>query len=211
MKGNDFRLNRKIDVIYLLIMVVILALVVSVATVHAAPIVYNNDTTLIREFGADSLKYGRVANLTSSAYNTIVVQADDTVIAGFDVDSIKFDFGYRIGWQVPNSNVRTDTTWSPLIRVGTFSTVAADTAGKWVNETVFDTDSSTGEPAVIIGLMDTLNVLGYAVTASRFTNVTQGHFIQPWIKGLTGNRTSDGFVKVRTQLIQLNYLPTRAQ
>lgn len=184
--------------------------------VAAQPVsVYTNDTTIIHDFRADSMKYGNTVSLTSSSANALVVLADDTANAGFATDSIKFDFGVQYGVVVVDSTVgrnKKDTLYGPHIRGGTMSTLAADTAGKWVDWSLtFSTDSTTGEPPVIMGVMDSSNVNGMVGTIQRFTSVYPAHMVRPWFKALTGCRTADGFIKLRCQVLQLTYLPVRQQ
>lgn len=190
-------------------------LLIAAISILAAPgSVYNNteDTSLVASFNADSLKYGNVASLSSASGCNLIVGADDTTSAGFVSDSLKFYYGVQFGSVVVNSNVKRDTAWSPLLRVGTFSTLPADTANKWLNSgNQFVIDTTTGEFSYSAdGVMDSSNVTGYIYLQHRFSVSYPCEFARPWVQGLSGNLTGE-LVKVRLQLKQLNYLPTRQQ
>ena len=176
----------------------------------SAPLVINNDTTLFWSFKADSLKYGNVAEMTSASFNTICIGANDTNSSVYATDSIKFDYGVQFGSIVVNSLVKNDTAWSTFFYLGRFSTIPSDTAGKWVTPTNWITVDSTGSTGNRSGVMDSSSVTGYAYTSAPFDQPYSCEFVRPWIKGVSGNRVG-GWVKVRTQLKQLKYLPTRAQ
>lgn len=188
----------------------LLVLIISAWCVISQPLsIYNNDTTHYHSFNADSFAFGNITYLTSSSANMFVVLADDTSSSGYSGDSIKLDFGIRYGTVTVKSNNRKDTTFGPLIRVGTMSTLAADTAGKWTDVSLmFSTDSTTGEPPLIQGVMDSVNVTGYACLKQRFVTIKPDHLVQPWVKGLTGNITGS-YLRLLTQITQLEWLPVK--
>ena len=84
-----------------------------------------------------------------------MVLFDDTNVAGYAKDTVKFRYGYRRGFVVVNSIGRADTTWRNLVLLDTVSTLPADTAGKWISKfTVQGTDTATGYEFWKKGLMD---------------------------------------------------------
>jgi hypothetical protein len=170
----------------------------------------SKDTSLIWSFKADSLKFGRVIPLSGSSIFELCVSADDTNAAGYKSDSIKFDAGIRYGVQEVNSSTSTDTAWGPLIKIGRFSTLAADTAGKWISSAIMLSSDSIGTPVATWGYMDSTNVAGYAVTRGQVVVYGAANIVQTWVKGVTGNRVG-GWIKVRTQIKQPIYLPVRNQ
>jgi hypothetical protein len=186
----------------------------AVFAICAAPLFNTGwqDTCTIADFKADSLKFGTVIAATGSYCNTMVILANDTSSAAYKTDSIKFKFGYRLGYQVINASGKLDTSWGYKVTVGQLSTLPADTAGKWINVDVFTTtDSTTGQELPLIGMMDTLKVTGFLSTKAAFTAYPKtASYIQPWIKGIAGNKVT-GWVKVRTQIIQNLFVPVRGQ
>lgn len=169
------------------------------------------DTTTYTSFKADSLKFGNIVNLTSSSANALVCMVNDTNVAGYAADTAKLIFGYRLGRIVINASGKKDTSWDYKVRAGSFSTLPADTAGKWTTKALYTSvDSTTGDEIPLVGVMDTVHTTGFAVTCAKVNPCCGAALMQPWIMGLSGNRTN-GWIKVRTQFTQLKYLPTRQQ
>ena len=187
----------------------------AVFAICAAPLFNTGwqDTCTYLNFKADSLKLGTVVSETGAYCNTLVVMASDTNVAGYKNAVIKFKYGYRLGYQVINASGKLDTSWGYKVTVGQISTLAADTAGKWISHDIFTTtDSTTGQELPLIGMMDTIMVTGFLATKAGFTPFPKvASYIQPWIKGVTGNRTSGAFIKVRTQVVQTQFIPVRGQ
>ena len=170
------------------------------------------DTNTYVNFRADSLKLGAVVNLNGGYCNTLIIEANDTSTAGYAADSIKFKFGYRLGYSVINASGKLDTSWGYKVTVGQISTIPADTAGKWISHAIFTTtDSTTGQEIPLIGMMDTMLVAGFLTTEAAFTSFPKtAQYVQPWVMGLAGNKLGS-FVKVRSQIMQAQWVPVRGQ
>jgi hypothetical protein len=139
------------------------------------------DTSGISTFKADSLKFSRVYNLTDFENRVGIIQINDTTSAGYKVDSVKAETGYRLGLIVLNGNGALDTTWGELRAKDTInlldSTKAIANANRY---------SDTGS---VLGLYDTLNVTGFACQRIQFpSGIDWSVCIQFYIKGLTGNK-----------------------
>jgi hypothetical protein len=109
------------------------------------------DTSTILTWKADSLKYGNVTWLGENENKALLCMFNDTnkvggAYLGFNQDTIKGRYGYQRGLIVINANGKQDTSWRSLVVLDSFSTLPADTAGKWVSKaTATLSDPATGQ------------------------------------------------------------------
>jgi hypothetical protein len=170
----------------------------------------NQNISVINNFNADSLKFGDVIDFSANENKVAMVLFNDTNIAGYAKDTVKFRYGYRRGFVVVNSLGRADTTWRNLVLLDSVSTLPADTAGKWISKfTVQGTDTATGYEFWKKGLMDSSWVTGYVTATTPFTPAWAS-LAQLWIQGLSGNRTN-AWIKVKLQWIERKFINVRQQ
>jgi hypothetical protein len=186
--------------------------VACVFPVHAQP--GNNtgwqDTCTILNWKADSLKYGTAITAGTNLNKAMICMFSDTNQLGLVIDTVKGRYGYQRGFIVVNAVGKIDTTWCPLVVVDSFSTLPADTAGKWISKaTMKTTDSASCKELWSSRMMDSLYVTGFVVCAAPVTPL-HAPILRAWVQGLSGNRTN-AWVKVRLQWQELKYIPVRQQ
>jgi hypothetical protein len=167
-----------------------------------APAEYNSTSiqniTTTTKFNADSIRFSDVIEWSANENKCLLILFNDTNNAGFKLDTVKFVYGYQRGFTTVNASGKLDSTWRELVATDTVSTLPADTAGKWIsNSVIFGTDKATGYQEVTKGLMDTVGVSGYAVASSYFAPAWSG-LARAWVKGLTGNMAT-GWIKLKIQ------------
>jgi hypothetical protein len=168
------------------------------------------DTSTILNWKADSLKYGNVTWLGENENKALLCMFKDTNHVGYAADTVKGRYGYQRGLIVINASGKQDTTWRSLVVLDSFSTLPADTAGKWVsNATATVTDPTTGQETWVSKMLDTSYVTGFAVASAPFSPA-YAPLVRPWVQGLTGNRTN-GWIKVRLQFQERRYTSVRNQ
>jgi hypothetical protein len=190
----------------------IIALLIAVSALMAQSGNYTGwqDTSTILNWKADSLKYGNVTWLGENENKALLCMFNDTNSAAYATDSAKGRYGYQRGFIVINASGKQDTSWRSLVCVDTFSTQAADTAGKWISKSkVTLTDPTTGQETWVSKLMDSSSVTGFAVATAPFSPA-YAPLVRPWVQGLTGNRIG-GWVKVRLQFQERRYTSVRNQ
>jgi hypothetical protein len=168
------------------------------------------DITTTLNFRADSIRYSDVIQWSANENKSLMVLFNDTNAPGAGVDTVKFHYGYQRGFTTINSNGKLDTTWRNLVALDTVSTLPADTAGKWINNTnIVGTDKTTGYESVTKGLMDTSYVTGYTVVESSFSPKWSG-LARGWVKGLTGNSTL-GWIKLKLHWAERPFMNVRTK
>ena len=169
------------------------------------------DTCTIMNWRADSLKYGTAITAGANLNKALLCMFDDTANAGYKLDTVKGRYGYQRGFIVVNGSGTVDTTWRSLVVVDSFSTLPADTAGKWVSKSTATTmDPSTGQENWVSKMMDSSYVTGFVVCSAPITP-WYAPVLRAWVQGLSGNRAATSWIKVRLQWQELKYTPVRQQ
>lgn len=138
------------------------------------------DTTILKSFKADSLKYGKTRLLGTYANMRVDVWANDTSSAGYASDSIAFMWGVQVGHPFKNSSGTLCTLWSKQ---------------KLLVDTFMLSSGIVTDTFVVQGLNGTYNMLRNVIDTSRtdFMRQTDGVipewdvFVRTWYKGIAGN------------------------
>ena len=147
-----------------------------------------NDTAIIADFKADSLKYTKSFPLSAFENSRVVFMVNDTSAAGFGDDSIKIQWGYQtfsLCWDsntveiLNNSRTSLDTCFDIRIELDSALT---DSIGAQTIGVVDSTGVITRNPMQ----MDSVNVTGLAVTSKWFVPEWDTH-IRFWAQGIAGN------------------------
>ncbi len=141
------------------------------------------DTSIVYNFGADSLKFSKTFNISNAENKTLYIMCNDTSNAGFANDTISFEWGYQIG-SLRRVGSLWDTVWSINVVVDTCdldsvynpSTYAAD---RWLTGT-------DGTITAVYGIVDTSSLTGYVY---QWHDITPpwGHYLRMYFKGLSSN------------------------
>lgn len=147
-----------------------------------------NDTAIIADFKADSLKFTKSFPLSAFENSRVIFMVNDTSSAGFGSDSIKIQWGYQtfsLCWdsntveQQNNSRTSLDTCFDIRIEL---DSALSDSIGAYNIGTVDSTGVITRSPMQ----MDSLNVTGLAIASKWFVPEWDTH-IRFWAQGIAGN------------------------
>ena len=149
------------------------------------------DTLAVAEIG-----YTKTFNLGKGRFNRVTVMGRDSTDAGFYLDSLEFDYGYRSGRLVLDSGTVTtgrktnvDTSWDVRVKLGTFSSANFGV----MREAEID---SLGVLSIGTVNTDTLDVDGFAVMSVQYAPLWDV-LLQYWLQGNTANSTQ--MIEVRFQ------------
>jgi len=160
-------------------------LVLLIAGIVAAQFNYSGyrDTVAVTAFNADSSGVTRAFELSQFENLRVHAMANDTSSAGYDGDSIQFQWGIQLGDIVINSSAKRDTTWLEKILVDTFDIMTAGNLVAPVKTT--DSLGFVGQARLFI---DTSNVTGYAIQ-SRAVVPYWAPIFRFWYAGIGDNIT----------------------
>jgi hypothetical protein len=147
------------------------------------------DTSNVPGFKSNLTKYSKWFRLSAYLNSRLDIMANDTSSAGFASDSVKFIWGIQTGHPVYNASGARDTVISKMkIVLDTF-----DVKSGWLPDTLIQvgTDYSFSQ---VQGLVDTVNVTGYAVQTSNFAPEWDV-WIRGFATGLSGNKVGS-YVKI---------------
>jgi len=164
------------------------------------------DTSVIKNFKADSVKRSKPFLLSGFEKCRFDVLVDDTNAAGLSADSAAFSWHLETGHQVLNSSGRLDTVWSIMdpVQIDTFNTTIA---GNFVRaKRITDTLYNGKRP---YGTIDSQSVSGYNVQ-SRVVSWDWDQFGRIVLRGGAGNKIG-GWVKVVISRTAQLFIHTRAR
>ena len=156
------------------------------------------DTAVIRTTvdSAEIVYTSKVFNLGKGRFNRVTVMGRDSTTAGFYLDSLEFDYGYRSGRLVLDSGTVTtgrktnvDTAWDVRVKLGTFSSANFGV----MREANID---SLGVLSIGTVNTDTLGVDGFAVMSVQYAPLWDV-LLQYWLEG--NDATSTQPIEVRFQ------------
>jgi hypothetical protein len=148
------------------------------------------DTAYVSDFQSDSAGVTRAFELSRYENLRLYACADDTTEAGYDSDSICFQWGIEMGDIVLNTSGTRDTTWQERYVVDTFDIITTANMVKPV--LTLDSIGMFNNPKSFI---DTVNVSGWAVqNCEPFYRIPWSPIYRFWYAGLAGNRIEDGFI-----------------
>jgi hypothetical protein len=139
------------------------------------------DTTKIFGFKGNTLVYSHWLPLASYTYTRIDVYMNDTSVAGFVHDTLKFIWGVQYGHRVFNSSGNIDTAPVPgRLILDTFDMTETT---NFVDTTyVLGADGTFTE---IKGMIDTASVSGYAFQSVQAA-VNWDQYVRVFLQGLSG-------------------------
>jgi hypothetical protein len=168
------------------------------------------DTAQIVTFKADTLRLTKTFVSSNGENKALVVIADDTSNAGRNLDSIKFHFGYQLGYPVKGLTGVDDTAWTNGIPLDTFDMRTAGNyyhPDKLTGSAIWTLDATTDMPVRKHLQVDTsMTALGSAMVVP-FTPYWSP-YIRFFLKGLTLNKVTQ-FLLVRVVFEQRGYINVR--